>query len=150
MITARTGSCSPENVKASAGVPTMLVVKSENAQGCVRSFIIPDRDVEKILPAKGETKIDLGVLRPGRIGYSCGMGRGVHMATTTHVFRVEGMDCGSCALLIDDALEDLPGVHSAQTTVKKGRSIVELDPSQCTADEVIGAIDELGYRASSL
>ncbi|MFE6615930.1 sulfite exporter TauE/SafE family protein [Amycolatopsis sp. NPDC057786] len=72
VITARTGSYSPENVQAKSGVPTTLVVKSEGAQGCVRSFVI--RDEQKILPVKGETRIDLGVLEPGRLDYACGMG----------------------------------------------------------------------------
>ncbi|WP_340682766.1 sulfite exporter TauE/SafE family protein [Amycolatopsis coloradensis] len=72
VITARTGSYSPENVQAKSGVPTTLVVKSEGAQGCVRSFVI--RDEQKILPVKGETRIDLGVLRPGRLDYACSMG----------------------------------------------------------------------------
>ena len=71
-ITARSGSYSPDNVQARSGVPTTLVVKSENAQGCVRSFVI--RDEQKILPVKGETRIDLGVLQPGRLDYACGMG----------------------------------------------------------------------------
>jgi copper chaperone len=70
------------------------------------------------------------------------------VATTTHVFQVEGMHCGSCALLIDDTLEDLPGVRSTQTTMKKGLSTVELDPSQSSPDDVIAAIEQLGYRAS--
>lgn len=70
------------------------------------------------------------------------------MDTTTHVFRVEGMHCGSCALLIDDALEDLPGVRSTQTTMKQGRSTVELDASLSSPGDVIAAIEELGYRAS--
>ncbi|GAA2430016.1 hypothetical protein GCM10010191_49310 [Actinomadura vinacea] len=70
------------------------------------------------------------------------------MATTTHVFQVDGMHCGSCALLIDDALEDLPGVHATQTTIKHRRSTVELDTSQSGPDEVIRAIEELGYHAS--
>ncbi|MFI7119420.1 sulfite exporter TauE/SafE family protein [Amycolatopsis sp. NPDC049868] len=72
VITARTGSYSPENVQAKSGVPTTLVIKSEGAQGCVRSFVI--RDEQKILPVKGETRIELGVLRPGRLDYACGMG----------------------------------------------------------------------------
>ncbi|CRK55264.1 Heavy-metal-associated domain (N-terminus) and membrane-bounded cytochrome biogenesis cycZ-like domain, possible membrane copper tolerance protein [Alloactinosynnema sp. L-07] len=72
VITARTGSYSPENVQVQSGVPTTLVVKSDGAQGCVRSFVI--RDEQKILPIDGETRIDLGVLRPGRLDYACGMG----------------------------------------------------------------------------
>jgi copper chaperone CopZ len=72
------------------------------------------------------------------------------VATTTHTFRVEGMHCGSCALLIDDALEDLPGVHSTQTTMKHGRSTVELDASRTSPQEVIAAIEDLGYRATAV
>ena len=67
---------------------------------------------------------------------------------TTHVFEVSGMHCGSCALLIDDALEDLPGVLSTQTTVKQGRATVELDADQSTPEDVVRAIEELGYQAS--
>ena len=72
------------------------------------------------------------------------------MSTTKHTFRVEGMHCGSCALLIDDALEDLPGVRSTQTSVKQGISTVELDTDASSPDDVIGVIEELGYRASSV
>ncbi|SFQ54342.1 Cu+-exporting ATPase [Amycolatopsis arida] len=72
------------------------------------------------------------------------------MATTTIVLRVEGMHCGSCALLIDDALDDLPGVLSTRTTLKQGRSTVELDASLSSPEEVIQTIDELGYHASPM
>lgn len=72
------------------------------------------------------------------------------MATTTHTFRVEGMHCGSCALLIDDALEDLPGVHGTRTTMRQGRSTVELDVTRSSPADVINAIEGLGYRASPL
>jgi copper chaperone len=71
------------------------------------------------------------------------------LSITKHTFRVEGMHCGSCALLIDDALEDLPGVHSVQTSVKQGISTVELDTGATGPDDVIGVIEELGYRAST-
>ena len=66
----------------------------------------------------------------------------------TYTLAVEGMHCGSCALLIDDALEDLPGVRSTQTTVKQGRSVVELDEDQSQLHDVINTIKELGYHAT--
>lgn len=72
------------------------------------------------------------------------------MPATTHTFRVEGMHCGSCSLLIDDALEDLPGVRSTQTTLKQGRTTVELDLSQTSPQDVVKVIEELGYQASPL
>ncbi|MGH3490179.1 MAG: cation transporter [Actinopolymorphaceae bacterium] len=72
------------------------------------------------------------------------------MATTTLVLRVEGMHCASCALLIDDTLEDLPGVLSTRTTMKQKSSTVELDTSQNSPEDVIQAIEKLGYHASPM
>lgn len=74
VITARSGSYRPANVQARSGVPTTLVVKSDGARGCIRSFVIPAQSKEAVLPEEGETNIELGVLQPGRIEYSCGMG----------------------------------------------------------------------------
>ncbi|WP_249643809.1 cation transporter [Nocardia sputi] len=70
------------------------------------------------------------------------------MTTSTHEFRVEGMHCASCALLVDDTLDDLPGVRNTQTTMKKGRTAVELDTGSTTLAEVIEAIEKLGYTAT--
>lgn len=67
--------------------------------------------------------------------------------SVTHTFRVEGMHCGSCSMLIDDTVEDLDGVTRSQTTLKTGRAIVELDPHRCRLDDVVAAIAEVGYRA---
>jgi copper chaperone len=72
------------------------------------------------------------------------------VSTMTYVFRVEGMHCGSCALLIDETLDELAGVSRSQTTVKPGRSTVELDVSQTSPQHVVSAIEELGYRASPM
>lgn len=66
---------------------------------------------------------------------------------TTLTVGVDGMHCGSCALLIDDALGDLPGVAGSRTSVKDRRSTVELDTELSSPDEVVAAITELGYQA---
>ncbi len=72
------------------------------------------------------------------------------MSISTYIFRVQGMHCGSCALLIDDSLADLPGVRRTQTRVKAGLSTVELDLTQSRPSDVINVIEQLGYRASPL
>ncbi|AWK76809.1 heavy metal transporter (plasmid) [Rhodococcus oxybenzonivorans] len=59
--------------------------------------------------------------------------------STTHTFRVEGMHCGSCALLIDDALDDLPGVRHTWTT--KGCTVVALDLHHHSPTDVVDTID---------
>ncbi|WP_405139110.1 sulfite exporter TauE/SafE family protein [Nocardia sp. NBC_01388] len=73
-ITARSNSYSPKNVEVRSGVATTLVVKTNGTQGCIRSMVFPSLGVQKTLPATGETRIDLGVLQPGRLDYTCGMG----------------------------------------------------------------------------
>ena len=66
----------------------------------------------------------------------------------TLVFAVDGMHCASCGLLVDDFVEEVPGVASSTTHVPRGRTVVALaegadvDPAAVTA-----AIAEAGYQA---
>ena len=74
IIDVRDSSYSPSNVTARAGVPTEVTLRTNNTQGCTRSIVMSDLGVEKILPATGDTVIDLGELEPGTYRYTCGMG----------------------------------------------------------------------------
>ena len=60
------------------------------------------------------------------------------------------MHCGSCSLLIDDTLEDLPGVSRSHTELKAGRSTVRLDTAHTDPQQVIDTITGLGYTVSVL
>ncbi|MGH8887734.1 MAG: cation transporter [Egibacteraceae bacterium] len=61
--------------------------------------------------------------------------------------EVTGMHCASCGLLIDDALEDLPGVLEAVTHVRRGRTEVRFDPSLTSVAELLDAVRAVGYEA---
>jgi copper chaperone CopZ len=61
---------------------------------------------------------------------------------------IEGMHCSSCSMLIDDALEDLPGVKSSATNVRRRRCVVDYEPGQVGMGEIMATIEELGYRAA--
>ena len=74
VITARPGKYSPSRLEVKAGLPTTMIIRAEDAAGCVRAFVIPSRNKQVILPENGDTAIDLGTLKPGRLDYSCGMG----------------------------------------------------------------------------
>lgn len=65
----------------------------------------------------------------------------------TWTFAVTGMHCGSCGLLIDDALEDVDGVLAASTSVKLGVTTVRVDPTRTRPDAVVAAITAEGYAA---
>jgi copper chaperone len=69
------------------------------------------------------------------------------MSTATYTFRVEGMHCASCGMLVDEILEDLDGVRSSTTSLRTGLAKVTLDPARCDAAHVVAAIAEAGYAA---
>jgi len=73
-INATSDGYSPSTTHARAGIPITLRVHSDDAQGCIRSFTVPDLNVQQILPASGDTEIELGTLQPGTLAYACGMG----------------------------------------------------------------------------
>lgn len=74
-VTARSGGYSPRKIEAKAGVPTILVMKSDGAYGCERAFNIPDLNIGEILPENGQTQFDLGTQAKGtKLLGVCSMG----------------------------------------------------------------------------
>ncbi|QNE29826.1 heavy metal transporter [Streptomyces sp. INR7] len=58
------------------------------------------------------------------------------------------MHCSSCVLLIDEELEELPGVRSARTSLRDARTVVQLDqPGAVHTGELVAAVERVGYRA---
>ena len=62
--------------------------------------------------------------------------------------KIEGMHCASCALLIDEELEELPGVEESHTSYAKQVTKVVFDDAEVKLPTLLGTIEELGYRAS--
>ena len=62
------------------------------------------------------------------------------------IFSLSGLRCVSCALNIDNSLEDLVGVNSAQTNYPKSQTKVEFDPQKITPVKLIKTIKSLGYN----
>jgi mercuric reductase len=59
---------------------------------------------------------------------------------------IEGMTCASCAEHVKAALENLPGVRSANVSYPKGRAEIETDPD-VGLEPLAAAVAALGYRA---
>jgi copper chaperone len=64
-----------------------------------------------------------------------------------YTFRVEGMHCAGCGMLIDETLEELDGVASSTTSVRAGQATVDLDMARCGPADVVAAITAAGYIA---
>ncbi len=65
---------------------------------------------------------------------------------TKKQFRIQGMHCVGCAMTIDGALEDLPGVKEATTSYAKQVVDVHYDDKQVTEQQLITAVREAGYQ----
>ncbi len=60
-------------------------------------------------------------------------------------FQIEGMHCVGCAMTVDGAVEDLPGVKSATTNYARQVADVEYDEKQVNEAKIIAAIQDAGY-----
>jgi plastocyanin domain-containing protein len=64
----------PTAFTARAGVPTTLILRGKDSGGCARAFTIPELGVQEIAKRDGDTLIDLGTRKEGRLLFSCAMG----------------------------------------------------------------------------
>lgn len=63
------------------------------------------------------------------------------------VLQIQGMHCTSCAMNIDGALEDLPGVQEANTSYARSKLEVSFDPAQVTLEQIVSTIEGEGFTA---
>ena len=67
------------------------------------------------------------------------------MSPISITISINGMHCGNCGILIDDALEGLPGVTRAATNVRTGKCRVQFDPQKTALPQLASEITALGY-----
>ena len=62
-------------------------------------------------------------------------------------FDVSGMTCSACQANVQKAVEKL-GVDSVNVNLINESMVVEYNPSEITNDDIINAVDNIGYHAS--
>lgn len=67
---------------------------------------------------------------------------------TKKQFQIQGMHCVGCAMTVDGAIEDLPGVKSASTNYARQTADVEYDEKKLTEAQIITAVEQAGYKAA--
>src|SRR4051812_6229781 len=60
---------------------------------------------------------------------------------------IEGMTCASCAGRLEKSLNRLQGVE-ATVNFATERASVEFDPAQVEPDQLLGAVESVGYSAA--
>jgi copper chaperone CopZ len=69
-------------------------------------------------------------------------------AVSTVTLTVEGMTCSSCSVAVRTALKRLDGVRDARVSVEEKRAVVDYEPTKVTPQQMVDAVNRLGYRAS--
>ncbi len=62
--------------------------------------------------------------------------------------HIDGMHCGSCAVGIQMLTSQMDGVKSSEVSYDKKVGTFEFDSSKTNKEQIIKAIEELGYKAS--
>ena len=57
------------------------------------------------------------------------------------------MHCVGCTIAVEGAIEDLPGVKSANANYARQIADVEFDESLVTAERIIATMERAGYSA---
>ena len=73
-IDALSSGYSPQSIAARAGVPTKIVIHTDNTRSCIVYTTFPSIGKQVALPDTGDTEVDLGTLAAGEVPISCSMG----------------------------------------------------------------------------
>jgi Cu+-exporting ATPase len=62
--------------------------------------------------------------------------------------EIDGMTCASCVARVEKALNGLDGVDGASVNLATEGATVAFDPSQLGVEQLIGAVESIGYHAA--
>ncbi len=70
---------------------------------------------------------------------------GANVATVK--VKIPSMDCTACAVNIERTLRKVEGVARAEVVFKTKEAAIEYDPARISAEKIVAAIDETGFKA---
>lgn len=65
----------------------------------------------------------------------------------TVLLKIKGMDCSSCVMDIDGALEDIHGIEEARTNFAQETTTISFDPNKVSHEDIITTLSNVGYTA---
>ncbi|MHA1202600.1 MAG: heavy-metal-associated domain-containing protein [Candidatus Heimdallarchaeaceae archaeon] len=64
--------------------------------------------------------------------------------------KVEGMTCGHCQMTVKKALENVKGVKSAEVDLENNSALVNYKSDKVTAENLVLAVVDAGYKAEAM
>ena len=71
---------------------------------------------------------------------------GYDLARDEISLTIGGMHCATCAISVQDALKELPGVRDARVNFALGKATVDYDSSMASESDMKKAVEESGYK----
>jgi len=65
-------------------------------------------------------------------------------------FDVQGMTCASCGVTLKLSVKKIDGVLEVRSSVEKKNAVVSFDPKRTSTTAIKKAIDDIGYKATTL
>ncbi len=79
----------------------------------------------------------------------CGIMKDMAVATPTRIrLEIDGMTCASCVARVEKALKGLEGVDGANVNLATERATVAFDRSRVDVDQLVGAVEAIGFHAA--
>jgi copper chaperone CopZ len=63
------------------------------------------------------------------------------------IYKISGMNCGSCAKVIKYGLEEMEGIKSIDVDFNSAQAFLEYDDGKTNPVEIKNKIKDLGYQA---
>jgi copper chaperone len=70
------------------------------------------------------------------------------MQMETTVLKVNGMTCGGCVRSVQNVLESIQGVSSAEVSLEKAQATVTYDPAQADVNRMKEGVTDAGYQVA--
>ncbi len=64
----------PAKIKIKKGVPVTVKLVTNDTYGCIRAFVVPSLNIQKVMPKTGEDSFEFTPTEAGTISFTCSMG----------------------------------------------------------------------------
>jgi len=64
------------------------------------------------------------------------------------VFKIDGMDCGACAMVIEKSLSQIPGVRHAEVSFENKQAALTYNPHAVDPSQFVKVITGAGYKVA--
>ncbi len=66
------------------------------------------------------------------------------------VLTIPDMHCSNCVIRLEGLEDELPGVQRVQASYRKQQMVIEYDETRLSLEQIVAAINALGYQVAGL